>query len=378
MRLPTFLGVALVPLVIVLGATPLHADVAADLAASGCEERHPSDFVAQERCLQEWQESQRAQRASLEELEGLRQQVTALESALAGSLETQALQKLKRADLERVMADLRQQLSRAHEEQELQAQQRAGQELVIADLRRRLTQALSTSADERAEQERVVAGLRQQLSQAHDEIELQARQRAEQEQVIADLGRRLNQALAARVEDLGREGAERSGKQTNPDPPEAAITWDFETGDLRGWETAGNAFAHQPTFGDNPTARGRGMPSNHEGDYWFGGYENRQRPADPAGRITGDAPTGTLTSPAFRIDGPGISFLIGGGCDVGRVRAELLVEGKVVRTATGKCNETMERVDWNVSRLRGKSANIRLIDESAGGWGHINFDDVRF
>ena len=34
-----------------------------------------------------------------------------------------------------------------------------------------------------------------------------------------------------------------------------STTWDFETGDLRGWQATGTAFASQPTFGDNPRAR---------------------------------------------------------------------------------------------------------------------------
>src|SRR5512139_1033605 len=62
-------------------------------------------------------------------------------------------------------------------------------------------------------------------------------------------------------------------------------TWDFETGDLRGWHATGTAFNNQPTYGDNPTARHRGQPSRHQGNYWIGGYENRHTQSDPAGRI---------------------------------------------------------------------------------------------
>lgn len=161
-------------------------------------------------------------------------------------------------------------------------------------------------------------------------------------------------------------------------PAPAAVTWDFETGDFTGWESKGDAFTNQPTYGDNPTARGRGQPSNHLGDYWIGTYENRPRPSDPAGDTAGDGTTGTLTSPAFTIEGRTIDFLIGGGCDVGFVRAELLVDGQVVHETTGKCHETMERAEWDVASFRGRSARIRLVDDANGGWGHINFDDVRF
>jgi hypothetical protein len=36
---------------------------------------------------------------------------------------------------------------------------------------------------------------------------------------------------------------------------------DFETGSLRGWQKTGNAFDHQPTLNDNPTARHRSQMS---------------------------------------------------------------------------------------------------------------------
>ena len=155
-------------------------------------------------------------------------------------------------------------------------------------------------------------------------------------------------------------------------------TWDFETGNLRGWTATGNAFIYQPTYGDNPTARHRGQPSKHHGNYWIGGYEKRPKPEFKAGDIQGDGPQGSLTSNPFTITTKYISFLIGGGCDIRTVRVELLVNGKIVKQSTGKCNETMTRVRWDVSQFSGQKARIRLVDQSSGGWGHINFDDVRF
>lgn len=156
------------------------------------------------------------------------------------------------------------------------------------------------------------------------------------------------------------------------------ITWDFETGDLRGWTKTGDAFNFQPTFGDNPTARHRGQPSHHQGNYWIGGFEKRPRPADPAGQIQGDGPQGTLTSQPFILSSSSISFLIGGGCDMNTERVELLIDGQVVLKATGKCTESMERIRWDVSQFMGRTAQIRLVDASSGGWGHINLDDLRF
>ena len=105
--------------------------------------------------------------------------------------------------------------------------------------------------------------------------------------------------------------------------------FDFEHG-IDGRKRTGTVFNNQPTFGDNPTARNRGQPSKHQGDWWIGGYENRSSKAAEAGAIQGDAPKGKLTSPSFRIIGRNLSFLIGGGCNMADVRAELLVNNKVI------------------------------------------------
>lgn len=104
--------------------------------------------------------------------------------------------------------------------------------------------------------------------------------------------------------------------------------FDFEGG-LDGWDRTGSAFNNQPTYGDNPTARNRGQAANQQGDWWIGGYESRPSTWEPAGRVQGDGPQGTLTSPSFDIQGNYISFLIGGGCDINSVRAELVVGHKV-------------------------------------------------
>ena len=60
-----------------------------------------------------------------------------------------------------------------------------------------------------------------------------------------------------------------------------------------------------------------------------GGAENRTSKEAEAGAFHGDGPTGNLTPPRFRIIGKDISFLIGGGCDMASIRAELLVDNKV-------------------------------------------------
>ena len=32
--------------------------------------------------------------------------------------------------------------------------------------------------------------------------------------------------------------------------------------------------------------------------------------------------------------------------------------------------------EWTVGEFKGQAAKIRLVDNSSGSWGHINFDDL--
>ena len=165
-----------------------------------------------------------------------------------------------------------------------------------------------------------------------------------------------------------------------------AFNNDFETGDLTDWEKEGTAFDFQPTWGDNPTARNRGQPSKHQGEWWLGLFEKypgkdkaKALGVNP-GATQGDAPQGKLTSIEFKIIGDSMNFLIGGGnhpwggntpCCV-----NLEINGDVERTATGNATETMSRKEWDVSDLKGKIAKLVVVDQNSGGWGHPNFDDV--
>ena len=120
-------------------------------------------------------------------------------------------------------------------------------------------------------------------------------------------------------------------------------TWDFETGDLRGWTLSGAAFANQPTFGDNSAARG-GVPADPQGLYYIGTYENRHTATGTPGKTQGDAATGTLTSALFPLTGSSMSLRLGGCGDGSKVYAALLVDGAVVRRAGvssggGVCDE---------------------------------------
>ena len=168
-------------------------------------------------------------------------------------------------------------------------------------------------------------------------------------------------------------------------PLDCVTVFDFENHDLSQWHLSGTAFNNQPTYGDNPTARRRGQPANQQGDYWIGTVENRPSPSDQPGLIQGDGPQGSMTSSEFPIIRKNLVFLIGSGCDSNnfdrKVHAQLLIDGNVVLEATPTaCTETMSEMSWNVTDYamqNVQTAQLRLVDNSSIGWGHINFDYLR-
>ena len=92
---------------------------------------------------------------------------------------------------------------------------------------------------------------------------------------------------------------------------------------------------------------------------------------------------GDLTSIEFKIVGDKMTLLVGAGNHPwvkggqGSTCVNLEIDGEMVRTETGKNTETMDLREWDVSKFKGQMAVIKLYDRNAGGWGHINFDDVK-
>jgi len=136
---------------------------------------------------------------------------------------------------------------------------------------------------------------------------------------------------------------------------------DFEGPDYGDWKITGQAFGKEPA---NGTLTGQQKVSGFLG----GGLVNTF--------LGGDRPHGTLTSPSFKISRKFINFLVGGGSHVGQTCINLLVDGKVVLTATGKNNEKLEWYFWNVQEFEDKAAQIEIVDKFSGGWGHINVDQI--
>lgn len=136
--------------------------------------------------------------------------------------------------------------------------------------------------------------------------------------------------------------------------------------------TYGNWTAEGAAFGDGP-AKGT-LPHQMRVE----GFEGKGLVNSFVG---GDGATGTLTSPAFKVERMFIAFLIGGGGWQGKTCMNLVADGRVVRTATGTNvvpggSEALAPGAWDVSDLVGKTVRIQIVDDAKGGWGHINVDQI--
>jgi fructan beta-fructosidase len=61
---------------------------------------------------------------------------------------------------------------------------------------------------------------------------------------------------------------------------------------------------------------------------------------------------------------------------------DLVVNGQIVRSATGQNSPHLQWVSWNVADLAGQNAHIEIIDNNTGGsstgWGHLFADEIVF
>ena len=89
-----------------------------------------------------------------------------------------------------------------------------------------------------------------------------------------------------------------------------------------------------------------------------------------------DGETGQATSPIFKVERNFIMFMISGGRNSGRTCVNLIVDDKVVRSATGNNSNLLQKVAFGVAAFKGKEARIQVIDQETGPWGHICIDDL--
>ncbi len=141
---------------------------------------------------------------------------------------------------------------------------------------------------------------------------------------------------------------------------------DFEGDSYGPWRVEGEAFGTGPAKGT--------LPGQMPVDNFLGrGLVNSFNKGDNA--------VGALTSPVIKIERKYITFLIGGGKHPEQLTIQLLIDGQVVRSATGSNDrpggtEALGASSWEVSEFIGKDAVIKIIDQAQSSWGHINIDQI--
>ena len=147
--------------------------------------------------------------------------------------------------------------------------------------------------------------------------------------------------------------------------PDDTVFEDFEstgTFESLGWQATGGLIGATPAAGTLP---GQNPVTGYVGNRLVNTFLN------------GDATTGTL-SISFNITHRNISFLIGGGNFPNEECINLVIQGQVVRTATGSNSEQLSWQSWDVTGFVGQNATIEIVDSLTGGWGHVLIDQITF
>ncbi len=129
-------------------------------------------------------------------------------------------------------------------------------------------------------------------------------------------------------------------------PPKGDVLADFDGTTYGDWEIAGTAFGTAPESGVANSGVG------------------------------GDEAQGMLTSPAFKLSRPYIGFQVGGANKLNELAVNLVVDGQVVRTASGWVGDMLDWASWDVREFAGKQAKIQIVDRATGGGDHILVDRI--
>ena len=133
------------------------------------------------------------------------------------------------------------------------------------------------------------------------------------------------------------------------------------------------------TYGDGWTATG---------DFVGEGPASSNLPGQLGAKVldtcvkTCDPAVGTISSPDFTIGTDYIDLLVGGGnhpmSGTDPTAVNLVVDGNVVATATGKNSANLDWVAWDTSALKGQTGHIEVVDQRTADWGHLIVDNIVF
>jgi uncharacterized protein (DUF608 family) len=136
---------------------------------------------------------------------------------------------------------------------------------------------------------------------------------------------------------------------------------DFESGSFEDWTVEGIAFTDKPKKVKKERPR---IVGQHVAD----------------SRTCGSAKKpGRLISKSFVIEQPYISFMISGGTYPRHARINLVIDGKTVRSSTGRHRDDMDWDSWEVGEFKGKNARIEIAyDRADGKYRYIMVDQIEF
>jgi len=174
----------------------------------------------------------------------------------------------------------------------------------------------------------------------------------------------------ATIEHTARapRAAERPAPPARPD----VVFEDWEHGTYDGWNVTGTAFGERPRNLDD--IAGYQGELNAQGRWTVNTHETR----GGEDVVKADTHIGTLTSRVFLIERDYVSFRIGGGNHAAQTCVNLLIDGAVVRTATGQSNNRMRIENFDVREFAGREAQIQIVDGWTGGWGQVGCDEIVF
>lgn len=148
----------------------------------------------------------------------------------------------------------------------------------------------------------------------------------------------------------------------------AEIRFDFESGDLQGWQVVDGAFGKLVT--DRAVEHHASIPYTKQGTWFLSTLESVD------GTKPDDSFIGVIESPVVVLSAPEIYMKVGGGKGAEVYVAVCTVDGKEVAHARGADSQTMVLRSLNLPELVGKPVFFRVSDAGNGAWCHITLDEL--
>jgi uncharacterized protein (DUF608 family) len=175
-----------------------------------------------------------------------------------------------------------------------------------------------------------------------------------------------------KLQARGFKGGVQFGAVDDLDAEQGDIVFeDWERDTYDGWTVTGEAFGAGPVRPlDVPNLMKRFGDLNISGTRFVTSYDFRGG--------TNDAATGTLTSREFTIERRYVAVGLSGGRHPGEACVNVVVDGKVVATATGAESEPLVAQLLDVGAFAGRTAHIQIVDNTTAAWGHLSCDAIVF